>query len=297
MMRKEAGVESRNRLRRLQQRDSCQLPYLTQRIKDLETTCAQLEQELATARQRVAAFQHETFTLRSLIKLTDHPDRTVLVATAEGEAEKQVLREKVKELLQQQHLNQQEKNKCLLQVAEACDIAEHYKQLYKKGMPTRRALHGLSTTALPSNDLPCCSATFCLSKYDSKQQQLHPQSVTEDLEGATGVAAGEMPCAIGLSSVGANRQKEMTRLQATDSKEESCTVATTVYGPAIAVAEGSDSHRKSEHLLRLLNVLRSENKLLAQRLQQAVKANSSYIAQVSALKLENVRLQERVFHQ
>lgn len=112
---------SRLRARANQDKDAQQIKAMAAVIKELQTRCETLEGDFARANQRVAVFQHETFTLRSLVKLADHPE---LADAARAEAERLVAKEEVRVLKERMRELQRESEGYRSRCVEACDAAD-----------------------------------------------------------------------------------------------------------------------------------------------------------------------------
>ncbi|SYZ69654.1 hypothetical_protein [Leishmania braziliensis MHOM/BR/75/M2904] len=301
-----AGLKSRERLRRDQERQLRQLPFLYHRVNDLQDTCERLEQELASAHQRVAAFQQEALALRSLIKFTERPE---LASAAEGDAAKCVLKEEVRELRRCVQRLEREKELSLRQSEEACKAAEFYKQLcdqlYNESLHAAEASteDGATlgfesvTTRLPRRHLdgitPAASTAPSMAiSIEAQMKQLH------------GALEFERARSSALEETVSLLQAAITKGAVTDMK---CSIPERNSSAGVEVcyredhtsgsqaglhhAFADDTRRSATRLKRLVAVLRSENCLLTQRVAEVVARNMHCIKDIAALKLANKHLE------
>ncbi|GET92903.1 hypothetical protein, conserved [Leishmania tarentolae] len=304
--RQRAGVKSRERLRRDQDRQLRQLPFLCHRIKDLQDTCERLEQELASSRQRVAAFQQEAFALRSLIKFTKHPE---LVAAAEDDAAKQMLQEEVRELRNQVQRLQHEKEVSLRQSEEACEAAVFYKhlcnQLYEESLRAAEAIaaggdtKGSGTIVTPLVNRNVDASTLATStvpspatSIEAQMRQLHgalelERARSSALKETVGVLHASM-----TESTASDTERATPALVSCTRRADRCrenhTSAIHASHPHMLA---DDTLRSRTRLKRLVAVLRIENRLLTQRVTEVVARNMRCVKEISALKLANKRLE------
>ncbi|KAG5492266.1 hypothetical protein GH5_01183 [Leishmania sp. Ghana 2012 LV757] len=300
-----AGLSSRERLRRDQERKLRQLPFLYRRVQELQDTCERLEDELASSHQQVFAFQQEMFALRSLIKFTEHPE---LVAAAQEDAARRLLQEEVEELRRLVQRLQREKALSLLQCEEACEAAELYKQLYDQlyeesmrtvetgagGGPTS----GVESVARPLPNRRVGVATLATSPAPSTVA-----SIEEQVTQLHGVLKLERARSLVLEETVHVLQPAMTETSDTDIKR--CVPAPN-RSPRSSERRREDqtsgihasqrrvfpdeTHRRASRLKRLVAVLRSENRLLTQRVGEVVARNMRCVKDIAALKLDNKRL-------
>ncbi|AYU83187.1 hypothetical protein, conserved [Leishmania donovani] len=301
-----AGIKSRERLRRDQERQLRQLPFLYHRVKDLHDTCERLEQELASSHQRVAAFQQEAFALRSLIKFTEHPE---LAAAAKDDAAKHVLQEEVRELRNQVQRLQREKELSLRQSEEACEAAEFYKelcdQLYEESLRAAEAIavdgatSGLEciVTPLPNGNIDgaTLSASTAPSTATSMEAQMRQLHGALEFERARSSALEET---VSLLHTAMKATTAADTKRSTPAPDSSAGWAERRRGDDTSAVYASRSHvfaddtRKSRtRLKRLVAVLRIENRLLTQRVSEVVARNMRCVKDISALKLANKRLE------
>lgn len=313
-----AGLQSRARLRRHQERQLRQLPFLYHRVEDLQETCERLEHELAVSRQRVAVFQHETFALRSLIKFTERPE---LAAAAEKDAARCMLQEEVKELRRRVQQLQHDKEQCLRQSEQACETAEFYKQLCDElHMESLQAAEtedggGLPSTppharVLPAGRTPSHGENSVLAASGSAASAVTPLSSSPPAD----TRARRLHGALEFERVRSAALEETVRLLqsalADANAAHSRPAALSTPTPGSVAALGDDetglssvagesvttadpSRRSAARLRQHVSILRSENRMLTQRVTEVVARNVRCVKDIAALKLANKRLQQQ----
>ncbi|KAK7197968.1 hypothetical protein NESM_000751800 [Novymonas esmeraldas] len=304
-----AGDKSRERLRRDRERQLRQLPFLYHRVEALQDTCERLEHELATSRQRVAAFQQETFALRTLVKFAERPE---LAAAAEKEAVRLVLQEEVRQLRQCVQRLEREKELSLRQSEEACDAAEFYKrlcdQLYTESINGAADNAGggapqyVETVTAPPprgqcSTAPRTTATAVAAAVAPMEEQMRQLHGALEFERARSSALEETVCllqaAVAEASTAASRPSTSAPQTPREMDERhSSRSAGDVRGSheSRPRLHADEAHRSATRMKRLVAVLRAENRLLTQRVAEVVARNTRCVKDIASLKLASKQL-------
>ncbi|KAG5466968.1 hypothetical protein LSCM1_01146 [Leishmania martiniquensis] len=304
-----AGLDSRERLRRDQERKLRQLPFLYRRVQDLQNTCEQLEQELASSHQQVSAFQQEAFALRSLIKLAEHSE---LAAAAEEKAVECVLQEEVTGLRCRVQRLQREKELSLCQSEEACEAAEFYKQLYdhlcdrlyeESMRGVEASAEGAPTSGVESLERPMPNRRVDISRLatspvasgrtctEEQMTQLHGVFEFERARSSALERASALQAAMAKATAADTKRAAAAPNNSAKSSERHREDPTSGVDVSQRRALADDTHSRASRLKRLVAVLRSENRLLTQQVAELVARNMRCIKDIAALKLANKRLE------
>ncbi|KPI84630.1 hypothetical protein ABL78_6303 [Leptomonas seymouri] len=301
-----------NRLRRQRERQLRQLPFLYDYLRRMQEQCEKLKQELAEVRQQKDAFQQETFTLQGLIKLTDHPE---LVEAAANEAATSNLREEVNQLQGRVRQLERDKVRCLLQSEEACGLAEFYKRLSKqvveRSLPMQQRARAASFS--PTADvLPGKTSSTCSKSHTSLDG-----CGDEDLEAklrsrlCAALAAERLRSQLleekfeslqaSLSAVEASRVASSSSYTVCDEKSGSAedaeqqvhvegAIALPLQVSAAPLCEARVCASEMPRMLRFMEILRSQNRMLTKSVAALAQRNVAYAQEVAALKLSCSRL-------
>lgn len=318
-------VRCRGRLQRQRDREARQLPFLLRRVEELRERCEGLTHELALTRQQKAAFQQEALTLRSLVKLHDHPE--VAAVAAAGEATSAILRGEVRQLRRQVQELEEHNRRCLLQSEKACEAAEFYQRCLEQqqqqqregkcgasSLPTFPAAHSavapdelctvsqqsglVAAPALPHDGDRCCAG--------AEEDRWDVCALQAALE-------GERQRARALGEALAFLQEDLAaaRVKTGASCDASSPLVATMRVPADADDEGSAAlrvnvdaftpslppHHRCDtsaaaatdvaRLRRFTEVLRCQNRMLTRRVSELAQRSVDYAAEVAALKLSS----------
>ncbi|KAG5492802.1 hypothetical protein JKF63_01382 [Porcisia hertigi] len=304
--RQNAGLKSRERLRRDQARQLRQFPFLHHRVEDLHSTCERLEQELANSRQQTAAYRHEVLALRSLIKFTQSPE---LVAAAEEDAARHVMHEEVKELRCHVQRLQHEKELSLRQTEEACEAAEYYKGLCDQLCEgplcnAEAATEDGVALSLDCVRIPQLNRSASVAALAASSAPPTATSIEEQIRQLQSALKVERARSSALEERVTLLQSAMTETTKGDTK--CCTPARGSFDrweerPIEDHTSGIDANRphvvaddtcKSvTRLKRYVAVLRSENRLLTQRVEGVVARNIRYVKDIAALRMAYKRFE------
>ncbi|KPA86459.1 hypothetical protein ABB37_00616 [Leptomonas pyrrhocoris] len=306
-----ASCSSLNRLRRLRDRQVRQFPLLCNHLRRVHEECEEMKQELATVRQQRDAFQQETCTLRTLVKLTDHPE---LAAAAASEAATQSLREEVRQLRRRVRQLEQEKVQCLLQSEEMCEAAEFYKQLAEQ--PVAESFPIQPRTSLAALSFIEGSSPDKTSATCAKRNTPLTDGDADDMEAKLSCRLNTVPESARLPSCFVE-EKVKPLHAATAVKEASrvvrppCTVDDgrngsagdaeqrlrfegTIAAPPPASAPPPDNAftfaNETPRVLRFTEILRGQNRMLTKRVEELAQRNVAYAKEVAALKLSRCQL-------
>lgn len=311
---KQASENSRLQIRSQQERDVQRAKVVEATVRELRGRCESLENALAQSTQRVAVFQRESFTLRSLVKFADHPE---LADAARAEAERLVAQEEVRSLKEQLRMKQRECDAYRSRCGEACDAAEafglHVQHLesetarldaYVKELladpeggrsGTGRRAAATVTNLVPADTTAAGAADErVISVSDNDNADDASGSSSSTTEAKQSDSSGEK-----LNEVDELREQleaERCRCAALEEAVDALRVGRHLEARADSAAEWATSHGETTLLAsfrkvrRLQRITKGENALLTKRVTALVAQNKSLISRLVDLEEETARL-------